>query len=831
MSSNTVIPEGSDSDYARDLRNRVRSFLNQMHNVNDNQQIDDNILLAREAVSISSGNDAERIDAHLLLASLLRRYFARQLDGDLLDEAINLQREAMALCREDDPSRARCCANLALSLKARTGDDSLLDEAIDLERVVLELRPPGHPLRSSACENLASSLKARCERTGYDGVLDEIIALEREALDLNSPGHSRRAISCENLALSIKTKYDGNGDDSLLDEAIRLEREGLDLRPEGHPHRVFSIINLAVSLRSRYERNGDVRLLDEAVDLHREALELRPKGHPDRALSCEHLAISLTVSYECSGDDRILDEAISFEREALALRPVGHPHHMFSCGSLALSLTTRYERTSDERLLDEAIDLHREALNLSSQAQHSRSYFCENLAIALRARYGRNDDDRLLDEAISLAREALSLRPQGHPDRALSCRALASMLGSRHEKTNDTHLLDESIVLKREALNLCPVGHPHHGRSCGSLATSLKELYERGADPEGDEIMLNEILALALEAIKFAPAYETWKYFTELAWAHLQNTSRFFDVSKAIHYLSQSLENQPDDIFLVVRYILPLLENVWACDAEGKHVELTAIYHRLITLLRLLAHPALDLETQLRAMKECSRIGSDAFVNAALAGDPMVGLEILELAQGVIWSQSLHRRDPQLARVPKPLGNRLQSLLQAGGAESVVESHRTESVAGTPHDMLHARSSQVDVLVREIRALPGLDRFMLGETSETLRTVASDHPVVVLVGAHGHYYALIIASSLVQGHALLVLDISDEHVNSMSFRSSATRSHRGVDLVEDLPSAVERLSLGKRIPSRPEPLSRYLKNLWLRVVKPVLDYLGLKASE
>jgi hypothetical protein len=230
-------------------------------------------------------------------------------------------------------------------------------------------------------------------------------------------------------------------------------------------------------------------------------------------------------------------------------------------------------------------------------------------------------------------------------------------------------------------------------------------------------------------------------------------------------------------------------------------------------------------------MKGCARLGSDAFVNAALAGDCLLGHEVLELAQSVIWSQSLHRRDPQLKNVPEPLASRLQEILHAMATNSAIESHHGEAAARNPHDTLHVHSSWLYVLVQDIRALPGLDRFMLGETFETLCTVASQHPVVVLFGAHGHNYALIIASSLAQGRTLLALDINDEDISDISFQTGATRSCRGDEASGDLQSATERLSLGKNTPRRSERLHQSLKTLWLRVVKPVLDHLELQVSE
>jgi DNA-directed RNA polymerase subunit N (RpoN/RPB10) len=661
--------------------------------------------------------------------------------------------------------------------------------------------------------------------TGDLRLLDEAISSERETLDLRPKGHPHRSMSCVNLAASLWTRYQRTGDADLLDEAINLEREALDLHPEGHPHHSISCVNLALSLRTRYEHTGDVNLLDEAINLEREALDLHPEGHPHHSISCGNLALSLRTRYEHTGDVNLLDEAINLERETLDLHPEGHPHRSMSCGSLALSLRTRYERTGDADLLDEAINLEREALYLRPKGHPDRSMSCGNLALSLWTRYRRTGDADLLDEAINLEREVLDLLPEGHPDRSTSSGNLALSLRTLYEHTGDVGLLDEALNLEREALYLRPTGHPDRSTSCGNLAVLLRTHYKR----TGDEAVLHEMFALLHEALPNAHIHLAWRHAADLAWMHLLVTGPFYNVNTASKYLLQALENEHDDIGLVVETLRDLIDKIWNCNSEGKHIKLIAIYQRLVNLLPLLVHPALGLQLQLQAMKGCARLGSDAFVNAVLAGDCLSGFEALELAQSVIWSQSLHRRDPQLKDVPKPLANMLHELLHAMATNSDVESHHSKRVAHTQHDRLHVNSSRLYALVRNIRAVSGLDRFMLGETFETLCTVASQHPVVVLVSARGQHYALIMAKMFAQRHMLISLDLSDDDLANLSSGYGSTKAHRSAAIPEQTLKG-DRVGFKKTADASSGPLDGQLQTLWHKVVKPVLDHLGLEAG-
>jgi hypothetical protein len=264
---------------------------------------------------------------------------------------------------------------------------------------------------------------------------------------------------------------------------------------------------------------------------------------------------------------------------------------------------------------------------------------------------------------------------------------------------------------------------------------------------------------------------------------------------------------------------------------DGKYIQLITIYQRLVNLLPLLVHPALGLQPQLQALKRCTRLGSDAFINAAFADNHAVGLETLELAQGVIWSQSLHRRDPQLKDVPEHLASELQDLLQSFAVGSDAQLANEERKWLTPRDILHAQSSRAYAVIQEIRALPGLDRFMLGKTFETLLAVAFDHPVIVLVGARGRHYALILDPSFDRGHDIIELNISIEDWKNLSLASSTMSAHRRAAVREEKPEEGDRASHKKTGRSTSGPRDGQLKTLWHKVVKPVLNCLGLKVSD
>ena len=172
-----------------------------------------------------------------------------------------------------------------------------LNEAVVLDRDALALHPPGHPYRSICLSNLAVHLSTRSHQLGVMEDLNEAIVLAREALALCPAGHIDHSGSLNNLATHLSTRYKQLGAMEDLNEAIVLDRDALVLRPLGHPHRSRSLNNLAIHLSTRFDRLRAMKDLDEAIVLERDALALCLPGHLDHSASLNSLAKCLRTRF------------------------------------------------------------------------------------------------------------------------------------------------------------------------------------------------------------------------------------------------------------------------------------------------------------------------------------------------------------------------------------------------------------------------------------------------------------------------------------------------------------------------------------------------------
>jgi tetratricopeptide (TPR) repeat protein len=697
-------------------------------------------------------------------------------------------------------------------------ENSLLQDIRD-QREVLSTCPQGHPDRAMHSNKLGNLLYAHYEQTGDVALLDEAIQLDREALALRPPGHPERADSCGNLAASLDARYEQCGDLSLLDEAMELQREALALRPPGHPDRALSCVNLGDSLRARYRQCGDLNLLDEGMELQREALALRPPGHPDRALSCVNLAISLSTRYLRCGDLDLLDEAIELEREALALRPPGHPNRADSCGNLALSLRTRYKQCGDLGLLNEAIQLKRQALVLRPPGHPNRALSCGNLAISLNTRYEQCGDLGSLDEAIQLRREALALRPPGYSDRWHHCGNLASSLHKRYKQCGDLGLLDEAIQLQREALALQSPGHPHRSLMCRNLSYFLIDRYRHTQNAA----LLDEAIEIFGRALKHGTSQESWCSFVRLSQLHMIPNTSHFSLASAIRYLDLSFANECDyvhDFIIDTRTSLSALwdaSSVWVSDTP---LRLCNMYTQLIDRLPLAAGFVLDTSSRLQTLKSTHHIGTDACVVAILANQPSQAIKLLDHAHGLVWAQALHQRDPQMEGAPPGLAAELADHLRA------IAAPMPTPLDGSHQDDRHKRNTRIQAILRAIRATPGSERFMLGNTYATLREAARAHPVIVLVAGRGHAFALIMSSAAQDQPHALRLEITSDELSALRGSAEQAGLRSRADM-RDCESGT-RIRYQKTETDDNHKPHRVLREIWRKIIQPVLRYLQLE---
>ncbi|PSR70411.1 hypothetical protein PHLCEN_2v13716 [Hermanssonia centrifuga] len=413
------------------------------------EDLEEAIHLHRTALSLRPVGDIDRPESLGNLAFSLRTLFEQCGRVEDLDEAIALHSEALDLVAEGS-LRAGALNNLATVLSARSRIWQSVDDqnkAVELYREALALCPKKHMNYSTFLYNLASSLCGRYNQGGRMEDLEESIAHDRAALALRPAGHSSRAASLNNLANALSARYTEMGDMVDLEELISLHRETLSLSPRQNPNRPIALTNLGSSLLARFERIRRTDDLDESIEVHRECVALCAEGHHIRALALANLGNSLYLRFDFKKTTDDLEEAISMHHSALDLRVEGNPERSASLYSMALCLGARFQQLAQQDDLDESITFHRAALHLRPQEHPQRSASLDNLATFLLTRFETQGQEQDLSESIEMNRAALALRPEGNAEHSISLNNLASSLLARYQREDTKQDIEEIFVL------------------------------------------------------------------------------------------------------------------------------------------------------------------------------------------------------------------------------------------------------------------------------------------------------------------------------------------------------------------------------------------------
>jgi tetratricopeptide (TPR) repeat protein len=804
---------------------RVNLVLGQTRLTNETTVPDSTSIQRRQLMSLIQAHLAcptdspNRVEVCLDLAPVLYKWGLLTLDESVFVACAEVETEIVHL-QPDSKFHHSQLGYIVGNIYDETNDPDLLVEAVWLNRKARSLQAPDHPDRYYTCFNLSLSLWRCFERTGDYSMLEENIALQREMLELRCYDHPDRDDWYNNFALSLEALFQLSGNQATLLEAIENQRVALSLRSTGHPKRHYSCHHLANLLYMLAEQTQDGALLEESIVHDSEALSLRAAGHPDRPKTCRNLAIALYARFEQTGDSLHLDRSIQLRREALELRPIGDPDRRDAYTQLASALKTRFEQTGDDVLLDEIIRLDTEALDLQSTDSPDRASLCINLANSLLVRFEMTGDGQLLDKAIQLHREAYALRPADHPERDVACSSLAGSLWALLERTGDSALLDEAIRLDREALALRPVGHPLRPESCRILA-----YYLRVSKAAEEKAVSDEISSLLEEALSISSIYHPHRPKilvgrASLAMVHEDFETAVLDVHAMLNSPLWNLRQLLEDSFYLIRRI-----DIDKISTTHQRSLLTSCKLAL-DLLTLANEFAFDRSSQLRRLVSNLSVGPRAFFLSCRLSDFPMGLQLLERARGTIWMQQLSMRDPQIDDIPRDMAMKLETILREINQTRLghVTNLSVDKQAFIPdRDILHEQRNQLQHILHEVRALPGLQDFMRGPDGPTLLTAATRSPIVVLVADRKECRALIIPSSH-EAPSDVILNITQAELLDLTSRMSALHSRGGQE--SDTDGAQRALGIAK-VKSASHTI---LAKLWQAVVKPVLAILQLEVS-
>ncbi|TFK16623.1 TPR-like protein [Coprinopsis marcescibilis] len=821
--------------------------------VGDPNGIDDAVSFLRASLEKRKPGHPRRISTLGNLTVGLLSSFKRQGRIEDLDESISICRESIADMQPPHPGRYSVLNNLGNNLCARYEHQNSfndLEECISIHREALTSLSSGHPSRSQSLNNLANALWLRFLRNDdlrdLDGNfedLEEAIKLHRKVLKLQLPPHPDRHMSLNGLATELRIRFDHKGNSDDLEQSIAYNREALSLQSPCHPHRCSSLAALGNALRTRFSDKGGIRDIEEAIQVQQEALISRPAPHPDRPDLLNDLATAFSAQYNHSGDFKDLDESILLDREAISLRPTGHVNRAQSISNLANNLGIRFDLKAENFAdVEEALMMHREALSLRPVPDPERSQSLHNLSVALSVRFHHKGDIQDIQESVTLGKEALKIRPSPHPQRPQTLSNLVANRRILYQHKKNFEDLEQCISFNEEALAAVPEGHPGRFQFLHNLASSLLLLFTRTGDLED----LKKSISLYRQVTSLLPTqhYQRPKALTGLSEAlflrleHRKDKSTE-DINESIALSEEALSLTPSHSHNYNKCLANLASNLhMRFHDSGNNEDLERAYELWEKAAKSNTGPLL-----LRLSRKAAALEAYRYAIELL---PLLASVDLTMDQ----RQALQLRTPlaELEAVDKGFAESLRTISRQLEVETQGPIDYDLKMSTSPSRTidslrLYSLSQEREKLLRRIREIDGLQGFMRPGSFDALKEASRNGPIVFLNASELGCDAVIMRPG---GQLERVPFLKINYKLLQELKVVVQNLAQGKNLQHEAADTLEKLHTrggdhdGSRKPTREDPQNTITVNdrfrqvlgmLWVNIVKPIIDALGLKKTD
>ena len=835
----------------RYLGNLGKFLLVQYERSGEMRDLEEAIDRCRQAVQSTARNDPNLATYLNTLGNSLGRRFERSGETKDLEEAINTARRAVQSTPPDHPDLAMYLNHLGSSLGRRferSGETTDLEEAIDSARRAVQSTPPNHPDLAAYLNNLGKSLRSRFGWSGETTDLEEAIDSARRAVQSTPTDYPNLAMYLNNLGNSLANRFERTGEITDLEEAIDTARRVVQSTPPDHPNLAMYLSNLGNRLGGRFERSGETKDLEEAIDTARRAVQSTPPDHPNLAMYLNSLGSWLGRRFERSGETTDLEQAIDSARRAVQSTPLDHPNLATYLNSLGIDLGRRFERSGETKDLEEAIDLARRAVQ-STPPDHPGLAGCLNsLGSWLGIRFERTGEMKDLQEAINTARRAVQSAPLDHPDLASLLNNLRTWLVRCFERSRDITDLEEAIDKARRAVQSAPLDHPNLAMYLNNLGNSLRSRFERSGETKD----LEEAIDTARRAVQSTPPDhpDLAAYLNNLGNSlanHFEQSGETTDLEEAINTARRAVQSTPLDHPNLATYLnnlgsslgrrfersryTPDLEEVIECYLGAfnciaavplERVEAAArclskladlrkthdaikLGREVLDLIPIVNNRNLDRSDQQFVLSRFAGIASDLCALLLLEGCVHEAVECLEQGRATIISRLLDDRSDVsgLCQAHPKLAECYQSLV----TEVNTPFSSTEDKITSTAKVMRRREAvtQLEACLRDIRAIPGHERFLLGQTVAEMQEGMSEGFVAIVNISQIGSDAIVMTQDTLQAIPLSDLNMED----ATRWLRTEWRSKKKSELLK-----------------KNEEFLEYLTWLWRVCVKHILDYVS-----
>ncbi|KJA14886.1 hypothetical protein HYPSUDRAFT_1070996, partial [Hypholoma sublateritium FD-334 SS-4] len=741
----------------------------------------------------------------------------------------------------------------------------------------VECTPSGHADLPLWLGSLGISYSHHFEHTGKVEDIEQAIFHLQKAVECTPSGHADLPIWLNNLAKSYLHHFEHTGKVKDIEQAIFHHHKAVECTPSGQADLPIHLHKLGNSYLHCFEHTGKVEDIERAIFHHQKAVELTPAGHADLPRRLGILGFSYSCCFEHTGKVEDIEQAIFHLQKAIECTPSGHadlPRWLSWLGDLGTAYLRHFEHTGKVEDIEQAIFHHQKAVELTPSGHADLPSWLGSLGTSYshRFRYTGKVDD--IEQAIFHQQKAVECTPSGHADLPGWLGSLGNSYSRYFAHTGKVEDIEKAIFHQQKAVECTPAGHAHLPRWLGNLGTSYSSCFEHTGKVEDIEQAIFHLQ----KAVKFTPAGNAhlpiWLGNLGTSYSyHFEHTGKVEDIEKAIFHLQKAVECTPSGHAYLPHWLINLAKSYLhrfkhtgkqedvkstielyrratvangipsRCLTAAKDVAiLSSIHDRLYCLndfsvaISLLSEVA-GLE-QTIPQRHAHLHGQSKFVALAVAtalnlGRTDLALEWLENGRCLVWNQLNQLRAP-IENLKIHHQSMAHEFIQVASA---LESYGTRSVLTLPPSMdilpknileqketcNHTQQAiKYKELLETIRKLPDFHNFLKPpKYTNLLNDLPQDGPIVIF-NIHD-----------TQCDALALIAGAEEavHIPLRKFSLADAENLQKILQVDILKqreaSDEERLNAHRKKSNTVLPdMSCVLQELWLKVVKPILEALA-----
>ncbi|KDR70421.1 hypothetical protein GALMADRAFT_144721 [Galerina marginata CBS 339.88] len=465
----------------------------------------------------------------------------------------------------------------------------------------------------------------------------------------------------------------------------------------------------------------------------------------------------------------------------------------FDCDTFVLNRSFKFAYQSSGNLkdLDDAVLAQQEAVQSTPEGHEDMPDHLNNLGISLSGRFKHTGNLSDIDAAISAYQEAIRIADEEDPLLPLYLNNLGNAFSSRFERTSSLIDIRASVLAYRRAVELTPEESSWTAEYLNCLGSSLRQYFNQTADPFYREMAVSKY-SLAATGLDGDP-------------------SERLDAAEHWAELSQN-DDDPSQVLSAFDTAIRLVSQVAGLDQtiEMRHSNLASISH----LSRTAATAALR------------------FMRTDLA------VEWLEQGRGLVWSQLNNLRTPldRLSVAYPVLTNEIKrisrALEDAGGRgepalEPIAEASIVRKRIGVDEE-IHAHiklAREWDQTLEKVRAIPEFEDFLQPLKLSSMVDHLPNSGYVIIINVHqDRCDALALQAGVHDLCHIPLLDFSYAKADDLRNRLKDHLLDSGLRMRGSDSATISR---GMRYEGRTgDVIKDVLRDLWILVVRPILDGIG-----